>query len=269
MASQNTTKNNTIDWSRSAGWGSRQRGAMTDKPAVLFDVDGTLVDSNYVHVFAWARAFASERMPVQAWRIHRGIGMDGAALIQSLTGGVDDDVAERLQARHSDFYREATVLLAPTPGARELLHAVHELGLRVVLASSAPDDELTILRKVLACDDVVSAVTSSRDVETAKPEPAIVDIALTRAGTAAAQAVFVGDAVWDVQAAARAGLPCIGLRCGGTSGGELEQAGAVAVFDDPGELLAHLPTTPIGSLAGSSGAEPMTVRGNAADAHNV
>lgn len=121
-------------------------------PAVLFDVDGTLVDSNYLHVCAWARAFASERITVQAWNIHRSIGMDGATLVQALTGGVADGVAQRLQSLHSDFYRDTTNLLEPLPGARKLLHAVSELGLQVVLASSVPEDELNILRGVLDCD---------------------------------------------------------------------------------------------------------------------
>jgi HAD superfamily hydrolase (TIGR01509 family) len=162
---------------------------------------------------------------------------------------VADDVAQRLQSLHSDFYCETTEALALLPGARKLLHAVNELGLQVVLASSAPEDELNILRGVLDCDDIVSAATSSRDVDTAKPEPAIVQAALTRAGVAAEQAVFVGDAVWDVEAASRADVPCIGLRCGGTSQGELESAGAVAVFDDPGHLLDRIDTTPIIALA--------------------
>ncbi len=222
---------------------------MTRNAAVLFDVDGTLVDSNYLHVYAWARAFAAERIPVQAWQIHRSIGMDGATLVQTLAGGVADDVAQRLKTLHSDFYRDTTNLLQPLPGARKLLHAVSDLGLQVVLASSAPEDELGILRSVLDCDDIVSAATSSRDVDTAKPDPAIVQAALNRAGVAAEQAVFVGDAVWDVEAAGRAGMPCIGLRCGGTSRDELTQAGAVAVFDDPADLLDGIDTTPIGTVA--------------------
>jgi HAD superfamily hydrolase (TIGR01509 family) len=217
-------------------------------PAVLFDVDGTLVDSNYLHVLAWLRAFHSERIPVQAWKIHRSIGMDGATLIRSLAGDVDDGVAQRLQSLHSDFYRDTTAMLEPLPGARKLLQAVDELGLQVVLASSAPEDELSILRGVLDCDDIISAATSSRDVDTAKPDPDIVRIALNRAGVTAGQAVFIGDAVWDVEAAKRADVPCIGLRCGGTSQDELTDAGAVAVFDDPADLVDHLDTTPIAVL---------------------
>jgi phosphoglycolate phosphatase-like HAD superfamily hydrolase len=119
----------------------------------------------------------------------------------------------------------------------------------VVLATSAPEDELTTLRKVLDCDDIVSAITSSGDVETAKPDPDIVRVALDRAGVGPDRAVFVGDSVWDVAAAARAGVECVCLRSGGISQAELEYAGATAVFSDPRDLAEHLGDTRIGRLA--------------------
>ncbi len=220
-------------------------------PAVLFDVDGTLVDSNYLHVYAWQQAFDAEGIQVAAWRIHRGIGMDGSKLVGTLSGDAPPDVQERLSDAHSRYYREVAALLAPLPGARALLRRVADLGLQVVLASSAPDDELDILRKVLACNDVISATTSSHDVDTAKPEPGILQVALDRAGVTAEQAVFVGDAVWDAQAAARTGLPCIGMLSGGISGAELQAAGASVVFAEPQELLEHLDCTRIASLVPS------------------
>jgi HAD superfamily hydrolase (TIGR01509 family) len=217
--------------------------------AVLFDIDGTLVDSNYLHVHAWARAFAEEHLDVAAWRVHRCIGMDGSALLSELAGDVDADVADRLTDQHSRFYQETAPLLKQLPGARALLDRVAELGLQVVLATSAPEDELELLRRVLDSEDVFSAVTSGEDVETAKPDPGIVDIALRRAGVGVDQAVFVGDAVWDVEACARAGVPCIGLLSGGVSRGELREAGAEAVFEDAADLLRHLDTTRIAQLA--------------------
>ena len=218
-------------------------------PAVLFDVDGSLVDSNYLHVYAWQRAFDAEGLPVAAWQIHRCIGMDGSTLVRTLSDDAPDDVQERLSDGHSRYYRESTPLLAPLPGARALLRRVAELGLQVVLATSAPDDELKILRKVLDCDDVISETTSSRDVDTAKPEPSIVQVALDRAGVDAEHAVFVGDAVWDAHAAAGAGLPCIGLLSGGIAREELQAAGASPIFADPQDLLKHLDSTPIAALA--------------------
>lgn len=228
---------------------------MTSRPdaggarAVLFDVDGTLVDSNYLHVHAWRRAFHAEGVVVASWQIHRCIGMDGSRLVRTLSDDAPAGVRERLSDKHSRYYREITGLLEPLPGARELLRRVAELGLQVVLASSAPEDELEILRKVLDCDDVISATTSSRDVDTAKPEPGIVRVALDRVGVDAEHAVFVGDAVWDAHAAAGAALPCIGLCSGGISRAELRDAGAAPIFADPQDLLDHLDSTRIAALA--------------------
>lgn len=219
------------------------------KPAVLFDVDGSLVDSNYLHVYAWQRAFDDEGLPVAAWQIHRCIGMDGSTLVRTLSNDAPDEVQERLSDGHSRHYRECTPLLAPLPGAQALLRRVADLGLQVVLATSAPGDELEILRKVLDCEDVISETTSSRDVDTAKPEPGIVQVALDRAGVDADHAVFVGDAVWDAHAAAGAGLGCIGLLSGGIAREELQAAGASPIFADPQDLLDHLDSTRIAELA--------------------
>jgi HAD superfamily hydrolase (TIGR01509 family) len=222
--------------------------------AVLFDIDGTLVDSNYLHVYAWSRAFADTGMSVDAWRIHRLIGMDGSTLVSTLTDGADDDVQERAKDLHSQYYKESASLLRPLPGARGLLEAVEKLGVQVVLATSAPEDELAILRDVLESDHLVSAMTSSADVDTAKPKPDIIDVALERAGVEPAHAVFVGDAVWDVEACKRAGVLTIALLSGGVSKCELEEAGAHQVFEDAIDLCQHLDDTPIAALANMVGA---------------
>ena len=201
-----------------------------------------------MHVYAWQRAFDAEGIPVAAWQIHRCIGMDGSRLVRRLSNEAPSDVQERLSDGHSRYYRETTPLLEPLPGARALLRRLANLGLQVVLASSAPDDELEILRKVIDCDDVISASTSSRDVDTAKPEPGIVQVALDRAGVDADHAVFVGDAVWDAHAAAGAKLPCIGLLSGGIFRAELREAGASPIFADAQDLLDHLESTRIAAL---------------------
>jgi HAD superfamily hydrolase (TIGR01509 family) len=219
------------------------------RPAVLFDIDGTLVDSNYLHVHAWYRAFHDAGVEVEAWRIHRSIGMDGSTLVKSLTDNLDEETRSRLKDLHSRYYKETAPLLRRLPGARDLLEAVDGLGLQVVLATSAPDDELAILREVLACDELVSAVTSSKDVDTAKPQPDIVDVALQRAGVDAEHAVFIGDTVWDVEACNRAGLPTLAVLSGGVSRDELENAGAHAVFDNTRELYEHIDDTLIAKLA--------------------
>ena len=218
------------------------------RPAVLFDIDGTLVDSNYLHVHAWQRAFAEVGLPVQAWHIHRSIGMDGATLVDELSQGAPGDVQKRLKDLHTRYYQAGAALLTTLPGARRLLRTVAERDLQVVLATSAPEDELALLRSTLDCDDVVSAITSSADVEQAKPNPGIVEVALAEAGVSAERAVFVGDAVWDVEASGRAGVPCIAVLSGGVSRCELEEAGAAAVFDDAEDLREHLDDTVITTL---------------------
>lgn len=223
---------------------------MAAHPAVLFDVDGTLVDTNYLHVHAWLRAFADEDLSVPAWRVHRSIGMDGTSLIHDLCPDASDETGQRLKQLHSRYYRQSAGLMQPLPGARDLLHGVADLGLQVVLATSAPEDELELTRRVLDCDDVVSAVTMSGDVDTAKPEPDIIKVALDKAGVVPAQAVFVGDAVWDAVACVRAGVTSVGLLTGGVGGDELRAAGMAEVYEDPGALLADLRDSAIGALLG-------------------
>lgn len=219
-------------------------------PAILFDIDGTLVDSNYFHVHAWQRAFAEVGVDVEAWRIHRGIGMDGSSLLDELLpDATDEDTKARAKDLHSRFYQETAHLLKPLPGTRRLLDLVAATGLQVVLATSAPEDELALLRKVLDQDEIVSAVTSSDDVETAKPRPDIVEVALQRAGVGADRAVFVGDSIWDIRAAARAGVECIGVESGGFDRLRLQDEGAVAVYRNPRDLADQFDDSPIGRLA--------------------
>jgi HAD superfamily hydrolase (TIGR01509 family) len=213
--------------------------------AVLFDIDGTLVDSNYLHVDAWARAFEEVGHPVETWRIHRSIGLDSKKLLETLLGDRLDELGDRAKELHSEFYLGSTDRLRPLPGAVDLLHALADAGIRVVLATSAPKNELDILLGVLDSDDALHATTSSDDVGTAKPEPDIVEVALERAGVDASEALFVGDAVWDMVASGRAGVGAIGVRTGGFGADELTEAGSLRIFDDPQDVLdsfsAHRP----------------------------
>ncbi|MGE5697447.1 MAG: HAD family hydrolase [Candidatus Sericytochromatia bacterium] len=217
-------------------------------PAVLFDIDGTLVDSNYLHVHAWARAFHDVGIAADSWRIHRSIGLDGSTLVKTLSGDADDDTKERLKDLHSRYYNELTPLLRVLPGAREVLDRVASMGLQVVLATSAPHDELSILREVLDRDDLVSEMTSSADVDTAKPQPDIIRVALDRAGVTADRAVFVGDSVWDTEACRRAGVTSIGVLSGGMSREELTAGGARMVLEDARQLTEQIGDTPIADL---------------------
>ncbi|MBK4346102.1 HAD family hydrolase [Lacisediminihabitans changchengi] len=218
-------------------------------PAVLFDIDGTLVDSNYAHVAAWSRALEEVGHPVDSWRIHRGIGMDSDLLLDELLGGRAEDLGDRASALNSEHYLAAAGSLRAFAHARELVSAVADLGLQVVLATSAPNDELQLLRSVLGIEEDLALVTSAGDVEQAKPAPDIVQVAIARAGVEPARAIMVGDSIWDVRGAASAGVACIGLLSGGTGRLELLEAGAIAVYDDAGDLLAHLADSAIAALA--------------------
>ncbi|RKT37019.1 HAD superfamily hydrolase (TIGR01509 family)/HAD superfamily hydrolase (TIGR01549 family) [Microbacterium sp. AG1240] len=220
----------------------------TDAPAstaVLFDIDGTLVDSNYLHVEAWDRAFVAVGHPVDVWRIHRAIGMDSADLLAQALGDDADRLGDQAKEHHDRVYSSTTGRLRVIQGARELLAELSSRGARVVLATSAPQHELDVLLDLLDVAPSVDAVTSSEDVETAKPAPDIIEVALQRAGVPAERAVMVGDAVWDVVAAQRAGVACIGLLSGGYGREELLAAGAVVVYDDAADLLSQLDGSPI------------------------
>jgi HAD superfamily hydrolase (TIGR01509 family) len=206
--------------------------------AALFDVDGTLADTNYLHAVTWWEAFAQAGHEVAMAEIHRAIGMGSDKLLDALLPGTRDREEDPgVQAAHRALYASYWSRLRPLAGASELLRACRKSGLQVVLASSADPQELAVLRRVLDVEDAVAGATSSGDVEQSKPAPDLVQVALQRAGIPPEQAMFVGDTVWDVQACQRAGVPCIALRSGGISTGELLDAGAVAVFDGPADLL--------------------------------
>lgn len=222
---------------------------MTDTApaAVLLDIDGTLVDSNYLHVHAWAQAFADAGRPVDAWRVHRRIGMGSGRLLSELLGDDADRLADDVKQRHTHRYAALSDRLRAFDGARDLVRELARRGARVVLSTSAAPEELERLRAVLDVDDLVQ-VTGSGDVEEAKPEPDLVHAALDLAGVPAGRAVFVGDAVWDVEAASRAGVTCVGVLSGGTSEAELRGAGAAEVVEDVAALLTGLDRTPVGAL---------------------
>jgi HAD superfamily hydrolase (TIGR01509 family) len=213
--------------------------------AVLFDIDGTLVDSNYLHIDTWDRAFASVGHPVDVWRIHRAIGMDSAKLLEKLLGDDAETVGDAAKDEHTRLYMEMTDRLRAIAGAREVLAELARRGHSVVLATSAPQSELEILLGVLEVDDSVDAVTSAEDVGTAKPEPDIIETALDKAGVTADAAVMVGDSVWDIVAAKRAGVASIGVLSGGFGREELLSAGASVVYEDVAELLEQLDQSPL------------------------
>ncbi len=209
--------------------------------AVLFDVDGTLVDTNYLHAATWWQAFGQAGHVVTMADIHRAIGMGSDLMLDRLLpDDRDRDADADIRTSHSALYATYWSRLRPLPRAADLLRACRSRGLAVVLASSADEAEFKVLRDVLDAEDAIDAATSSGDVETSKPAPDLVEVALDKAGVPAHEAVFVGDTVWDVRASQKAGVPCIGLLSGGISRDELTAAGAAQVYADPAELLAHL-----------------------------
>jgi HAD superfamily hydrolase (TIGR01509 family) len=226
---------------------------MTDdhqsRPGVLFDVDGTLVDTTYLHTVAWWEAMRQHSEDVPMAEIHRGIGMGSDKILEHLLGpDRDTDLDEKMATAHDILYGAWWERLRPLPGAADLLRACAGRGLAVVLASSAKAPELAQLRRVIDCDDVLAAATSSADAQQSKPEPDILEAALDQSDVDPRRCVFVGDAVWDVKAAAKLEIPCIGLACGGTSAAELRDAGAVETYDNPAALLGALGGSAIGKL---------------------
>ena len=219
------------------------------RAGVLFDVDGTLVDTTYLHTEAWWEALRQHDRDVPMAEIHRAIGMGSDKLLDHLLGpGRDPDEDRDITTAHDVLYGAWWERLRPLPGAADLLHAIAERGLMVALASSAREAELKVLRRVIHSDDVITTATSAADADRSKPEPDILQVALSRSDVDPDRAVVVGDSVWDVMAAARLGMRCIGLTCGGTGAAELIEAGAVATYDDPADLLAHLDKSAIADL---------------------
>ena len=207
---------------------------------ILFDVDGTLVDTTYVHTVCWWQALRQLDHDVPMTRIHRAIGMGSDRILDELIGtrrNRDDDAA--LHQSKKTLYSTYWDRLRPLPGAQNLLRATAEAGLAVVLASSSSKEELEKLLQALDCDDVITEATSSADAEQSKPSPDILQAALEQSHLDRSNVVFVGDSRWDVEAAGAIDIPCIGLTSGGLAAAELESVGAAEIYGTPQELCDH------------------------------
>jgi len=212
--------------------------------AAILDVDGTLVDSNYHHAIAWARAFREHGRTVAVWRIHRHIGMGGDKLVAALAGDAfDRECGDGVRASEAERFAELIDEVTPIAGARGLLEALREAGHPVVLASSAKAEEVEHYVDLLDARELVEAWTTSADVEATKPEADLISSAMS--AIEALSAVMVGDTVWDMEAAARADIKAIGVLSGGFSDAELRGAGAVDVFESVAELREKLNRTPL------------------------
>jgi len=206
----------------------------------ILDVDGTLVDTNYHHAIAWFRAFLRHDVVVPVWRVHRHIGMGGDQLVAAVAG---DEVEERhgddIRDSESELYRELIGEVRTMEGSRELIEDLRERGHTVVLASSAKDWEVEHYIELLDAKEIVEAWTTSADVEQTKPEPDLIKAALEKADTDG-DALLIGDTVWDVEAAARAGVETLAVLTGGFSEQELRDAGARDVYESVEELRRKL-----------------------------
>lgn len=206
---------------------------------VLLDVDGTLVDSSYIHAVCWWQAFRQAGYDVLTSSIHRAVGMGSERLVRHVLGEDADADPDALADAHAAIYSTWWPSLRALPAAADLVRTAKGAGLVTVLATSASEREVEVLRAVLDADDAIDHATNASDSDASKPAPDLVEVALATGGLEPGDATFVGDAVWDVHAAKRAGVPCIGLECGGSSEAELRDAGAAQVFRDPADLLSH------------------------------
>lgn len=213
------------------------------QPALLFDLDGTLVDSVYQHVIAWQEALAACGIALSVWRIHRRIGMSGGLFLDALqreTGvTLDAETLDRLAKLHAEGYLRRAGGVVPLPGARELLRHLHDRDVPFAIATSGHRHTAASALALLDVPDDVPVVT--RDlVERAKPDPHLFLAAAQRLGADPRQSFVVGDSVWDLLAAQRAGALGIGLLSGGYGREELQAAGAYRVYADPAEMLTRL-----------------------------
>jgi HAD superfamily hydrolase (TIGR01549 family) len=211
--------------------------------ALIFDLDGTLIDTVYAHVFAWQMAFGEAEIPIEGWRIHRRVGMSGGQFIRAVTREIGRELtseeSEDLQRRHTEIYAELYPEPKPLPGAVELLRCLKESGVTYGIATSGGRPEIDKSLEAIGVGDDVIVIDSSFVAQT-KPAPDLFLACQQRLCVSTLECYVVGDAVWDILAARRAGMLSVGLLCGGYGEDELTKAGAYRVYRDPAELLTAL-----------------------------
>ncbi|MFN6485783.1 MULTISPECIES: HAD family hydrolase [unclassified Nostoc] len=219
---------------------------------VILDVDGTLVLSNDAHAQAWVEAFAAFGYEVKFEQVRPLIGMGGDHIIPKFAPGLSDQQGkgkEIADKRKELIVNKLATNLAPTSGARQLILKMLSVGLRLIIASSATNQELTVLLKAAQVDDLLSQdeATTSNDAEASKPEPDIVEAALSKLNMQPSSVIMLGDTPYDVESANKAGVGVIALRCGGFDDSQLKDA--IAIYDDPSDLLTHYDNSPLATKA--------------------
>jgi HAD superfamily hydrolase (TIGR01509 family) len=233
-------------WARSVKCGARlspARAKIAPVPSLLFDLDGTLVDSVYQHVIAWRDALEAVHIDLPVWKIHRRIGMSGGLFVNALTreldGALAPDVIEALPGLHADAFTRRFDSVRPLPGAAELLASLTEDGVAWAIATSGAERSARLSIELLGLPEQTPLVTRDQ-VRHAKPDPDLFLAAADLLGADIADCVVVGDSVWDLLAAQRARALGVGLLSGGYGREELIYAGAYRVYEDPRDLLEHL-----------------------------
>jgi HAD superfamily hydrolase (TIGR01549 family) len=210
--------------------------------ALIIDVDGTLVDSNYQHVLAWQRALRSSGVEAEAWKVHRYIGKGGDKMVASVAGDeTEEECGDAVRKAEGENFQELIAEVKPFDGAAEFIARAVGQGFGVVLASSAKEPEVEHYLDLLDVRDLIEGHTSSADVDQTKPHPGLIEIAREKCGDR--DALVIGDSIWDVEAAKRAGLECFAVLTGGFSSNELLSAGASRVQPALGDLFEYLPET--------------------------
>ena len=206
---------------------------------LLFDVDGTLIDSNGAHAEAWTNALRQHGMHAELDQIRRMIGMGGDKILLAVAGvSEDSDAGRAITRRKKEIFGTLLPGLQPTRGARRLLEYLRDQRIDRIVATSADDREMSALLQRAGVEDLFPSRASKDDAEASKPDPDIVQAALAKSRARPAETLLVGDTPYDIEAAARAGIGTIALRCGGYWT-DSSLRGAAAIFDDPHALLAH------------------------------
>jgi HAD superfamily hydrolase (TIGR01509 family) len=211
--------------------------------AVLFDLDGTLVDTNYLHTLAWWRALSEAGNDVPMSTLHHLVGMGGTEMLTELLGRSD----HRISQAHRDHFAKMHDFIRPLPGAIDLVRAVDESGRLVVVVTSAERDQVDALLAPLGCDGAIDVLVHGESGE-AKPAPDLFHIALDRSHVDASSALALGDSVWDVIAAKRAGVSCVAVETGGMARCLLEEAGATAVYESCLEIVKSFASSILGNV---------------------
>ncbi len=207
-----------------------QTPATSSVDTIVFDVDGTLVDTNYHHTIAWFRSFARYDVVPPLWRIHRAIGMGGDRLVAAVAGQqVEEQHGDDLRNAWQEEYAPLINEVRPFAGATQVLASVRDRGLTVVLASSGPAEHVEHYVDLLDARDLAAHWTTAEDADASKPAADLVEIAMSKVD--ADDSILVGDSTWDIEAANRAAIPAYAVRTGGYSAAELEEAGARGVYD--------------------------------------